>query len=166
MFWDLLAFKFLIFFLILLPNLSSNYCKWPYTISCVQLFATPWAVARRAPLSMKFSRQEYWSGLPFTSPGDLPNPGIEPSSPAFQANSLVFEPPGKSQKGPNFLKWSSAIPPHTNENPLQHCLKCIHCKDSCPLDQHVGGAGGSYFGVWTGKDCELGEFGMMRHLQV
>ena len=52
-------------------------------LSRVQLFATPWAVAYQALLSMGFSRQEYWSGLPFPSPGDLPNPGIEPGSPAL-----------------------------------------------------------------------------------
>ena len=64
------------------------------TQSC--LFATPWTVARQAPLSMGFSRQEYWSGLPFPPPGDLPNPGIEPTSPALQR---VFntEPPEISQ---------------------------------------------------------------------
>ena len=50
--------------------------------------ATPWAVASQSPLSMGFSRQEYWSGLPFPSPGDLSNPGIEPGSPALQADSL------------------------------------------------------------------------------
>ena len=48
--------------------------------SCVSLFLTPWTVAHQAPLSMEFSRQEYWSGLPFPSLGDLPNPGIEPTS--------------------------------------------------------------------------------------
>ena len=47
------------------------------------LFATPWTVAQQAPLSMRFSRQEYWSELPFPSPGDLPNPRIEPASPAL-----------------------------------------------------------------------------------
>ena len=56
---------------------------------------TPWTVARQAPLSMGFSRQEYWSRLPFPSPGDLPNPGIEPQSPALQADALSSEPPGK-----------------------------------------------------------------------
>ena len=50
--------------------------------------ATPWTIARQVPLSMEFSRQEYWSGLPCPSPGDLPNPGIEPGSPALQADSL------------------------------------------------------------------------------
>ena len=56
---------------------------------------TPWTVACQAPLSMEFSREEYWSGLPFPSPGDLPNPGIEPRSPALQADSLSIEPAGK-----------------------------------------------------------------------
>ena len=50
-------------------------------LSCVQLFATPWSIAHQAPLSVGFSRQEYWSGLPFSSLGDLSNPGIKPSSP-------------------------------------------------------------------------------------
>ena len=62
---------------------------------CVQLFVTPWTRAYQAPQSMEFSRQEYWSGLPFPSPGDLPNPGIEPGSPALQADALPSEPPGK-----------------------------------------------------------------------
>ena len=61
----------------------------------VQLFATPWTVAYQAPPSMGFSRQVCWSGLPFPSPGDLPNPGIEPGSPALQADALLSEPPGK-----------------------------------------------------------------------
>ena len=51
-------------------------------------FATPWTIARQAPLFMRFPRQEYWSGLPFRSPGDLPNPGIEPVSPALLVDSL------------------------------------------------------------------------------
>ena len=64
-------------------------------LSRVRLFVTPWTVAHQAPLSVGFSRQEYWSGLPFPSPGDLPNPGIEPRSPALQADALTSEPPGK-----------------------------------------------------------------------
>ena len=59
---------------------------------------TPWTVARQAPLSMEFSRQEYWSGLPFPSPGDLPDPGIKPGCPALQADSLPSEPPGKPRQ--------------------------------------------------------------------
>ena len=58
-------------------------------------FATPWTVARQTPLSMGFSRQAYCSGLSFPSPGDLPDPGIEPGSPALQADSLLSESPGK-----------------------------------------------------------------------
>ena len=61
----------------------------------VPLFVTPWTVACQAPLSMEFSWQEYWSGLPFPSLGDLPNPGIKPVSPALQENSLPTEPSGK-----------------------------------------------------------------------
>ena len=56
-------------------------------------------VAHQAPLSMEFSMQEYWSLQPFSSPGDLPNPGIEPKSPALQVNSLPSEPPGEDHKG-------------------------------------------------------------------
>ena len=64
------------------------------SLSRVQLFATPWTVAYQAP-SMRFSRKEYWSGLPFPSLEDLPDPGIEPGSPALQADALLSEPPGK-----------------------------------------------------------------------
>ena len=64
-------------------------------LSHVRLFATPWTVAYQALPSMGFSRQEHWSGLPFPSPGDLPNPGIELGSPALQTDALPSEPPGK-----------------------------------------------------------------------
>ena len=64
-------------------------------LSCVLLFVTPWTVVYQAPPAMVFSRQEYWSGLPFPSPGDLPNPGIEPGSPTLEADALTSEPPGK-----------------------------------------------------------------------
>ena len=67
-------------------------------LSRVRLFAAPWTVAYQAPRSLGFSRQEHWSGLPFPSPGDLPNPGIEPGSPTFQADALTSEPPGKPHK--------------------------------------------------------------------
>ena len=56
---------------------------------------TPWTVVLQAPLSMKFSREELWSGLPFPSPGDLPDPGIEPGSPALAGGFFTTEPPGK-----------------------------------------------------------------------
>ena len=57
------------------------------------ILANSWAVACQTPLSMEFSRQEYWSGLPLPSPGDLPDPGIKPRSSALQADSLLLEPP-------------------------------------------------------------------------
>ena len=63
--------------------------------SSILAWRIPWTVARWAPLSVGFSRQEYWSGLPIPSPKDFPNPGIEPRSPALQAYSLPSEPPGK-----------------------------------------------------------------------
>ena len=60
------------------------------SLSRVRLFTTPWTVAHQAPPSIEFSRQEFWSGLPFPSPGDLPSPGIEPMSPACQVDSLTL----------------------------------------------------------------------------
>ena len=64
------------------------------SLSRVRLFANLWTVAQQAPQSMGFSRQEYWSGLPFPSLGDLPDPRIKPRSPALQADTLTSEPPG------------------------------------------------------------------------
>ena len=71
--------------------------KWTEvkSLSSVRLFATPWTIAYQAPPSMGFSRQECWSGLPFPSPGDLPDLGIKPRSPTLQADALLSEPPGK-----------------------------------------------------------------------
>ena len=68
-------------------------------LSRVLLFLTPWTVARQTPLSMEFSRQEYWSGLPFPTPGDLPDPGIErnpPASPALAGRFFTTVPPGQA----------------------------------------------------------------------
>ena len=72
-------------------------------LSCVWLFVIPWTVAYPAPPYMEFSIQDNWSGLPFPSPGNLPNPGIEPRSPALQADALLFELPGKPRKSENHL---------------------------------------------------------------
>ena len=87
--------------------------------SCVQLFGTPWTVAYQAPPSMGFSRQEYWSGLPFPSPGDLSNPGIEPRSPAWQADTLTSDPPGK----PNIIPTQFFLP------------DCYELKTNKPIEQ-------------------------------
>ena len=75
------------------------------SLSCIQLFVTLWTVARQAPLSMEFSRQEYWSRLPFPPPGDLRDPKIEPTSPvspALQADTLLLNHQG-SPKVHHFL---------------------------------------------------------------
>ena len=69
-------------------------------LSCVRLFAIPWTVIYQASLSMGFSRHEYWSGLPFPSLGDLPDPGIEPRSPTLQADAL----PLSHQGGPEIFR--------------------------------------------------------------
>ena len=68
------------------------------SLSPVRLLVTPLTVVYQAPLSMGFSRQEYWSGLPFPSPGDLPDPGVKPVSPTLQADALLPEPPGKPKR--------------------------------------------------------------------
>ena len=82
-----------------MPVSAAAHTQMSYTVtvkslSRVVLCATPWTVAYQTPPSMGFSRQQYWSGVPFPSPGDLPNPGIEPGSPALQADALPSEPPG------------------------------------------------------------------------
>ena len=77
------------------------------SLSRVWLFATPWTVSYQAPPSMGFSRQECWSGLPFPSPGDLPDPGIEPRSPTLQADALPSDPPGKPLDSSDNCIWKS-----------------------------------------------------------
>ena len=80
---------------------------------------TPWTVAYQASLSMGFSRQEYWSGLPFPSPGDLPDPGIKPRSPTLQVDSLPSEPPGKPISGCRqhaFIKVLAGMAQHRQYN--------------------------------------------------
>ena len=79
------------------------------SLRCVWLFATPWSVAYQASPSMGFSRQEYWGGLPFPSPGDLSNPGIEPWSPTLEADALTSEPPGKLHLLISWLQSPSAM---------------------------------------------------------
>ena len=74
-------------------------CVHVQSLSRVPLFVIPWTIAHQAPLSMEFSRQEFWSGLLLPSPGDLPNPGIKPRSLTLQEDSLPTEPPGKPNYG-------------------------------------------------------------------
>ena len=74
-----------------------HYCVRAQPLICVRLFATPWTIAHQAPPSMGLSKQEYWSGLPFPSPEDLPDPGIEPLSPALAGRFFTTESSGKPQ---------------------------------------------------------------------
>ena len=97
------------------------------SLSPVRLFVTPWTVAYQTPSSMGLFRQEYWSGLPFLSPGDLPNPGIEPGSPALQADALPSEPPGKLYLLADYL--IIACVPAKSLQPcriLFHLMDCSH----------------------------------------
>ena len=80
------------------------------SLSRVRLFVTPWTVAHQASPSMEFSRHEYWSGLPFSPPGDLPDPEIEPRSPALQADALPSEPPGNLPLLPLRLMQTQCLP--------------------------------------------------------
>ena len=101
------------------------------SLSRVQLFATPWTVAYQAPPSMGFSRQEYWSGLPFPSPGDLPNPGIEPGSPTLQADALPSEPPGKPRWALNQLnEGEKNVEEKTESKIIFHKVLHLKCSDS------------------------------------
>ena len=113
-----------------LPRWFISEVKLVKSLSRVWLFATPWTVAHQAPPSMGFSRQEYWSGLPFLSPGDLPNPGIEPRSPTLQVDALTSEPPGRLCVG--LLQW------------WRICLKCRKHR-RCRFDPWVGKI------LWRGK---------------
>ena len=97
-------------FLVNIKEVKQGNCS---SFSHVRLFEIPGTVVRQVPLSMEFSRQEFWSELPFPSPGDLPNPGIEPGSPTLQADSLLSEPPGKPQVGKSNFKWDGCDPAQT-----------------------------------------------------
>ena len=83
-----LCFQFFFFFFFFFYHFDLYVCVCAELLSCVWPFATPWSVAHKAPLSMELSRQECWSGLPFSTSGDLPDPGIECGSPALQADCL------------------------------------------------------------------------------
>ena len=104
-------------------------------LSCVRLSVTPGTVACQAPLSMRFSKQEYWRGLPFPSPGDLPNPGIKPRSPALQVDSFAAEPPGKPKNtGVGSLSLLQRIFPTQESNwGLLHCRR-LDSSDSLPTE--------------------------------
>ena len=91
------------------------------SLSRVRLFATLWTIAYQAPPSMEFSRQEYWSGLPFPSPGDLPNPGIKPGSPALWADALLSEPPGNPTKQVTWVLFLCSASPLSRSREISQC---------------------------------------------
>ena len=92
----------------------------PSHFSHVRLFVTLWTIAHQAPVSMEFSSQEYWSGWPFPSPGDLPDPGIEPSCHTLQSDSLPFEPPEKPLINHRPSLFESLFPHLVNEVPTEN----------------------------------------------
>ena len=101
------------------------------SLSHVWLYATLWTVAYQAPLSMGFSKQEYWSGLPFPFPGDLSDPGIKPGSPALQADALLSEPQGNETEVDIFLEfscffydWTDAV--HVNSGSSAVSKSCLN----------------------------------------
>ena len=102
-FWQILIDKSSLPQLHLLMNSPRVKTVKVKSLSHIQLFATPWTIAHPAPPSIGVSRQEYWSRLPFLSPGDLHNSGMEPRSPELQADSLPSEPPGKLGECNNIL---------------------------------------------------------------
>ena len=113
-------------FIIIVAHLVIWLVCWKWKLlSRVWLFTTPWTVACQAPLSMGFIRQGYWSGLPCSPPGDLPNPGIQPRSPTLQAYSLPNEPPGRPRNtGVGSLSLLQGIFPIQELNwGLLHCRR-------------------------------------------
>ena len=110
--------------------LSVLLCYMRSCFSCVRLFAAPWIAAHQASLSMEFSRQEYWSGLPFLSPGDLPNPGIKPRSSTLQADYLPFEPGKHTREVPKayfIYLFISFFPKHILDNIFTSLLWLSPC---------------------------------------
>ena len=114
-------------------------------LSRLRLFVTLWIVAHQAPLPMEFSRQEYWSGLPFPSPGDLPHLGIKPCSPAFQADSLPSESPGKpssvqfsySVVSDSATPWTIACQASLSINNSQSLLKLMSIESVTPSNHLI-----------------------------
>ena len=129
-------------------NLTGHCWLWWWgssnNVSCIQLFASPWTVAHQAPLSMGFSRQEYWSGLPFPSPGDLLDPGIQPGSPALQADSLLHELQGSP------MMMEGANKPRNSGNFCAQSFSCVWLCD--PMD--CSPPGSSVRGIYQARVLE------------
>ena len=135
--------KLLIFKTRTLKKIKLKPYMWVWkSLSCVQLFATPWTVAYQAPLSMGFCRQEYWSGLPFPSPGELPNPGIEPRSPVLQADALPSEPPDYIVHGIRPEYWSGVAFPFSRGSSQLRDQTQISC------------IAGGFFTIWATREAQ------------
>ena len=127
-------------------NVSESYLEMTWgacVLSHVWLFVTPWTVACQAPLSMGFARQECWSGLPFLTPRDLPDPGIEPMSPALAGRFFTTEPPGNPTYP--YHKWSMLC---SSRDCLYWFLWLVYSNawtiDQLPCQMADSGAGGKY----------------------
>ena len=108
-------------------------------LSCVLLFVTPWTVAHQALLSMGFPRQEYWNGLPFSTPGDLPDPGIELASPALAGKFFTTVPHGEAFSSVQFSRsvMSDCLWPHELQHAMPPCPSPTPgvYSNSCPLSR-------------------------------
>ena len=136
-------------------SLPTCTCPCPHVLnrfSRVQLYATPWTVTCQAPLSMGFSRQESWSGLPCPPPGDLPNPRVEPRSPSLQVDSLPSEPPEKPENtgvGSLFLLQGIFLTQESNWGFL-HCRQILY-QLSSPNSPHSPGHAHAFWGWGAGR---------------
>ena len=149
------------------PLLLLSLCVHAQSLQLCPSLCNPWTVAHQAPLSMRFSRQEYWSGLPFLSPGDLTNPGMEPTSRALAGRFFTTEPPGKpfavftpgifSSPGSFWphcvdLLWPQALPP-TN---AWICSPLCMTVWSWGAVQESGANSGHEWGEYRGRKCSQG----------
>ena len=103
-------------------------CVHAQSVSYVWLFVTSWTVAWQVPLCMKFSRQECWSGLPFPTPGDLPDPGMVPTSPALAVRFFMTKPPGQPLDAPVCNQFSSSTSCCPFQPPISHDLRPLLCR--------------------------------------
>ena len=132
--------------------------KWKWSRSVVSDSVTVWTVAYQAPPSMGFSRQEYWSGLPFPSPGDIPDPGIVPRSPTLQADALISEPPGKSTQSRLTLCNPMDYTVHgiLQDRILEWVVFPFSRGSSQPRDQtHVSHIAGGFFTSWATREAHI-----------
>ena len=116
------------------------------SLSCVRLFVTPWTAANQDPQSMGFSRQEYWSGLPFPSPGDLPDPGIEPRSPALEADALTCF----SKSSLNIWKFTVHVLLKPGLENFEHYFASVWDECHCVVFQHI--LAWPFFGIGVKTD--------------